>query len=119
MVGAASDVQIYPGAYNGGVAVYNLGTYPLYSSSFKAATTALTPAIIKALVPQQGNNLTLGSINYGLLTSATATALPGLVVTINGQQLLSIDGLIALLVANMQYIFTNLKSAGIAGFTTY
>ena len=58
MVGAASDVQIYPGAYNGGVPIYMLGTYPLYSSSFKAATTALTPANIKALVPQHGKSYT-------------------------------------------------------------
>ena len=119
MVGSASDVQIYPGAFTGGVAIYNLGTYPLYSTSFKANTTALTPAVIKSMVPQQGNNLTLGSTNYGLLTSAAAIALPGLVVTINGQQMLSVDGILALLVANVQFIFTNLKAAGIAGFTTY
>ena len=83
-------------------------------------TAALTPAVLKSITPKQATNSTpVTSTNYGLDTTSCQAALSGLVVSVNGQKGVSVDGILALLVANMQYIFTNLKAAGITGFTTY
>ena len=119
MVGNNSDVVVSPGNWLGGVSVQNLGTVPLINGNIRQSTSALTPAVIKAMTPQEATNASPVQTNYGLNVASCRTALSGLVVSINGQQCISVDGVLALLVANMQNIYTNLKAAGVAGFTTY
>ena len=119
MVGSYSDVVVSPGNWIGGVSVQNLGTIPLINGNLRQSTSALTPSVIKALTPQEATNSAPIQTNYGLNVASCKTALSGLVVSINGQQCISVDGILALLVANMQHIYTNLKAAGVSGFTTY
>ena len=75
--------------------------------------------MIKAIVCQKATNATLGSTNYGLSTSSCSTAQPGLVVSDGSNACISVDGMLALIVSNIQNIYTNLKAAGVSGFTTY
>jgi hypothetical protein len=75
--------------------------------------------VIKAIVCQKASNATLGSTNYGLSISSCSTAQPGLVVSDGDTSCISVDGMLALIVANIQNIYTNLKAAGVAGFTIY
>ena len=119
MVGTYSDVVVSPDNWIGGVSVQNLGTVPLIYGNIRQSTSALTPAVIKALSPQEATHSAPAQTNYGLNVANCKTALSGLVVAINGQQCISVDGILALLVAHMQNIYTNLKAAGVAGFTTY
>ena len=92
---------------------------PLIAHSTNASTTALTPAVLKALLPQQAYNTTLGVTTYGITVASAQAALSGLVLNDSANNGISLDGLLALIVANIQNIYTNLKAANVAGFTTY
>ena len=43
----------------------------------------------------------------------------GLCVSDGTQSCISVDGLLALIIANIQNIYTNVKATGVARFTTY
>ena len=51
MVGNYSDVVVSPSNWIGGVSIQNLGTIPLINGNIRQNTSALTPAVIKALNP--------------------------------------------------------------------
>jgi hypothetical protein len=118
-IGTYSDVVINPGNWGGGVQVFNLCTYPFINANTPVVSTALTPAVLKALVVKQATNGAPAGTNYALDITSVQTALSGLTFVVNGQRCISVDGVLALLVATVQNIYANLKTAGIAGFTTY
>ena len=109
-IGSYSDVVINPGNWGGGVQVFNLCTYPFINANSPIVTSALTPAVLKALIPKQATNGAPVGTNYALDTSSVQTALSGLTFVVNGQRCISIDGVIALLVATVQNIYANLKT---------
>jgi hypothetical protein len=112
---------IAAGSVNGTTSIYNLGLIPLITTNtiLNTVPADLAPSVIKAIVCQKATNATLGSTNYGLSTSSCSTAQPGLVVSDGDNSCISVDGMLALIVSNIQNIYTNLKAAGVSGFTTY
>ena len=118
MIGTYQDISLRPGSWSGGVLAYNIGIYSPLVANVPTVTSALTPAVLKACIPNQATDGVLG-ISYGIPVALAKAALPGLSIKINNLDTLSIEGMLALLVANVQNIYTNLRAAGIAGFTTY
>ena len=54
-----------------------------------------------------------------LNVNSVGSVLSGLILYDGSQYVINIDGLLALIIANIQNIYTTLKAAGVAGFTTY
>ena len=104
---------------SGTTSVYNLGIIPMISQFTPTTTTDLTPAVLKAIIPQKASNTDLASWHYGLNVASVGTVLSGLCISNGNESSICIDGLLALIVANIQNIYTGLKAAGVAGFTTY
>jgi hypothetical protein len=79
----------------------------------------LTPVVLKAIIPQKAGNTDTATWHYGLTVNSVGRVLSGLILYDGSQNVINIDGLLALIVAHIQNIYTNLKAAGVAGFTTY
>ena len=118
--GSYNDIIIAPGDFGGCTRVNNLCSYQaIVIGNGAANTTALTPAVLKNIICKQATSTFPSGVYYAVDITSCFNALAGLTFLVGTQRCNNIEGLLALLIANMQYIFTNLKAAGIAGFTTY
>ena len=118
--GSYNDIIIAPGDFAGCTRVNNLCSYQaIVIGNGPANTTALTPAVLKNIICKQATSTFPSGVYYAIDITSCFNALAGLTFLVGTQRCNNIEGLLALLIANMQYIFTNLKAAGIAGFTTY
>ena len=120
LMSAAGHNQITAQTRNGCTSIYHLGLIPMISQ-FTATNnpTDLSPAVLKARIPQKARNTDTTTWHYGLTINSVGSVLPGLIVPDGSQHVINIDGLLALIIANLQNIYTGLKAAGVAGFTTY
>jgi hypothetical protein len=121
LMSASGHNQITAQTRNGTTSVYNLAIIPMISqfTATNNPTVDLGPATLKAVIPQKAGNTDLGTWNYGLSVTSVSSIYSGLVVHDGTQNCISVDGILALIVSNIQNIYTNLKAAGVAGFTTY
>ena len=118
--GAYNDIIVAPGDFGGSTRVNNLCSYQaIVIGNGATNTTALTPAVLKNIICKQATSTFPSGVYYAIDITSCFNALAGLTFLVGTQRCNNIEGLLALLIANMQYIFTNLKAAGIAGFTTY
>ena len=120
--GQYNDISLCPGDWGGSTRINNLCSYnAIVIGNGAANTTALTPAVLKNIVCKQGTSTFPSGTYYGIDITSVYNALAGLTFVVNpgSTRCNNIEGLLALCIANLQYIFTNLKTAGIAGFTTY
>ena len=117
---SAGHNQITAQTRSGVTSVYNLGLIPMISQFTATNNPAdLTPAVLKAIITQKAGNTDTATWHFGLNVNSVGSVLQGLVLYDGTQNVINIDGLLALIVANIQNIYTNLKAAGVAGFTTY
>jgi hypothetical protein len=115
-----NDIVLAPGDWGGVCRVNNLASYQAITIGNGAAnTTALTPAVLKLIQCKQATSSFPSGTFYAVDITSCFNALAGLTFLVGTQRCNNIEGILALLIANMQYIFSNLKAAGIAGFTTY
>ena len=121
--GQYNDITLAPGDWGGCVRANNLVLYNAITIGNGAAnTTLLTPGILKNILCKQATSTFPSGVYFGLdITSCYNSGLPGLTFVVNpgSQRCIHVEGILALLISNLQFIFTNLKTAGIAGFTTY